>query len=490
MKQLNLPLIFIIIIAIGTGYYYYNYMYKKHDNLGQSSQIKINLENALDKKPVVPVAVIGSGPAGLSAALYTARSGFYTVVFQGPKPGGELTTTTYVENWPGTPKMLGKDLVEQNKKQAENFGAVIISDSIKSVDFSSWPYRLTTEEDKTLYALSVVIATGSTPKTLDVPGEKEFFGHGVTTCAICDAPFFKDKNVIVVGGGDSAVEEATLLVNYAKNVTVIVRGDSMRAASSMKQRLNASDKIKVIYNSHVTKIIGDNNKVSSVDIKNTKDNNTYNMPIDGVFLAIGHIPNTQMFKNYLKLDELGYIYLANRSQQTSMPGVYAAGDVSDHKYRQAGVAAGDGSKAGLDAIAFLQNIGFNEDIANQLERSYYEPEITVEPVKLKRIVTNQDFENLSKTKKPIIVEIGSSWCPPCRAFLPIVESVAAQLQEKAIFAQVYLDDNPKELVAKFNLEGKNQPALLIFKNNKLVDQYYGQVFSRRQLINIINNILD
>ena len=338
--------------------------------------LQINRENLKDKKNIVPVVILGSGTAGLSAALYTARASLYTLVFQGAKPGGKLTTTRYVENWPGTKKMLGTELIDQVRAQAQTFGALMVNGSVKAVDLSSWPFVLTTDEDVKLHALTVIIATGAQPRRLEVPGDQEYFAHGVSACAVCDAPYFKGKDVVVVGGGDSAVEQATLLVSYAKTVTMLVRGDKMRAAPVMQKRLASMPKITVLYNTEITKIVGRDKptkEVTAVELINNKSKQTVRKSISGVFLAIGHDPATQLFKNNITLDKEGYIELATRSQETSVPGVYAAGDVANKVYRLAGVAAGDGIKAALDGIKFLQELGFTENFAQKIERSYYIP---------------------------------------------------------------------------------------------------------------------
>ncbi len=449
----------------------------------------IDSKKALLSKNIVPLAVIGSGPAGLSAALYGARAGVHTVVFEGKTPGGQLTTTTYVENWPGTPKMLGSQLIAQNKKQAETFGALLVPDSITSVDFSSWPYTLKTEEGHEVHALAVILATGANPRLLSdtrpVKGEKEYFGYGVTTCAICDAPFYKGKKVIVVGGGDSAIEEATLLTSYAQSVILLVRGEKMRAAQSMQARLKDSPKITVRYTTEITEIQGDGTKVTGVKLLNTKTKATEELPIDGVFLAIGHKPNTAIVAPYLSLDPEGYIILPTRSQKTSLPGVFAAGDVSDHTYRQAGVAAGDGIKAALDALAFLQEHGYNENFAKELEKNYFEPQPET-PLTLTKLNSVKEFEKLSKAHEFLVVEVGADYCASCKALVPIVQSVAARI-EKAHFAQIDIGADPKDLIARFEL--KAIPAILIFKKGKLIARYDQQIFTKRELFSIINQLV-
>jgi thioredoxin reductase (NADPH) len=479
-------IILTMVVALGAGFYWYT---KQKGSMKHTSALDI--KKALDKKNIVPVAVIGSGPAGLSAALYTARASLYTVVFQGKTPGGQLTGTTYVENWPGTPKLLGSQLIDINRKQAEKFGAIMVNDTIESVDFSSWPYALKTEDGQQLYALAVIIATGANPRLLNdtkpVRGEKEYWGYGVTTCAVCDAPFYKDKKVVVIGGGDSAAEEAMLLSSYAKEVTMLVRGAFMRAAPAMRDRLKTNKKIKILYNTEVGEILGDGKTVNGIELINNKENTRTKLPIDGVFLAIGHKPNTEIFKNYISTDDQGYIILKDRSQATSLSGVFAAGDVTDKVYRQAGVAAGDGIKAALDAYNFLLEQGFTDTVARQIEKSYYDPHPDVPAVKLQKIVTNKDFDELAKLEEPLVVDVGADYCPSCKVLLPVVETVAAQLQGKALFRQIDLDDNPTELVKRFNLQAI--PVLLIFKKGKLVSRYDQQLFTKRELYNLVNQVI-
>lgn len=471
--------ILVIVLFTTAGLIIYKYNKRPVSVVEQS----IDINNALNKDNIIPMAVIGSGPAGLSAALYGARSSLYTVVFQGKLPGGQLTTTSYVENWPGTKKLKGLELIEQNRAQAVEFGAVMVNDIVKSVDFSTWPYKLVTEEGHIIHALTVIIATGADPKELNVEGEKQYFGKGLTTCAVCDAPFYKNKKVIVVGGGDSAAEEALYLTAYADSITMLVRGGSLKAAPVMQKRLTASPKIKIVYNTGIAKILGNGKEVTGVELKNSETNSKTTLPIDGIFLGIGHTPNSKIFKDFIKLDENGYVVIDGHTQATSKQGVYAAGDVSDFRYRQAGVAAGDGIKAALDAIAFLQDHDFTQEFAQKLEKNYFDVNADVEPIKLHKIITDKDFDAAAKKSKIVVVKVGSPNCAPCKALKPIVEAVAGQLQDKAFFAEIDIDDNPKELVKRFEL--KKVPELLIFKNGKLVSRRDDKTFSKRELARII-----
>ncbi len=457
-------------------------------NAISQSPLVFDSEKALQTKNLVPLVVIGSGPAGLSAAIYGARSSLYTLVFEGKTPGGQLTETTYVENWPGTPKLLGSELIGIARKQAERFGALFVQDSITAVDFSQWPFLLKTEEGHELHALAVVIATGAKPRLLNVRGEKEYWAHGVTTCAVCDAPFYKGKKVVVVGGGDSAIEEATYLTAYATSVTMLVRGPSMRAAPAMQARLKDSPTIKVLYNTSIEEIIGDKSlAVTAVKIYNNQEKKSSVLPTDGVFLAIGHLPNSDVFTQWVTTDKEGYITVASPSQQTSVAGVFAAGDVVDKQYKQAGIASGDGIKAALDAYAFLQAHGYSPSFAQKIEKNYYDAHPDTKSYVLKKIVSVKDFEDIVKKHSLVVVEVGSEFCASCKTLAQALQSVAAQLDDKAAFATISLDKSSQELIKRFNL--KSVPALLFFKKGELVSRFDQQLFSKRELYTMINQLV-
>lgn len=311
---------------------------------------------------VVDVAVIGAGPAGWSAALYAARLGHKTIVITGETPGGQLTKTSFIENWPGITRAPGMEVMEHLAEQAMSHGAQQLMENVIDIDLSKRPFVMKTDEGTIIHALAVVIATGSNPRLLGIPGEKEHLGDGVSTCAICDAPFFKDKHAIVVGGGDSAVEEALQLSVYAKEVTMIVRGHKLRASHAMQQKLVHSPNINIRFNCEV-KSISDkstdkkNKKTLFADIvdSSAKRSTQAAMSVDGIFIAIGHVPNTMLFRGKVTLDSHGHIIIYDRTQKTSVPGVFAAGDVADDRYHQAGVASGQGIAAAIDADRFLRS---------------------------------------------------------------------------------------------------------------------------------------
>lgn len=319
-----------------------------------------DLKKIENKTCVVPLAIIGGGPAGLCAALYGARAKVHSVIFMGAMPGGQLTTTSYVENWPGVKRKLGWEIMKELQEQAEEFGAVIKYDNIEKVEFDKWPFILHTSSGNEINALAVIIATGAYPRKLSIPGEEEYWAKGVSSCAVCDSPFFKDKIVYVVGGGDSAIEYVMNLSSYSSQVTMLVRSERMRAAARMQEKLKEYPNVKILYNKTVTQIIGDKNKVTELEILDTGTKKKEKVIADGLFLAIGQIPNNSLFRSFLKVNSQGFIQVHHPTTQTSLPGVFAAGDVEDPDYKQAAVALGSGCKAALDAISFLHHIGITE----------------------------------------------------------------------------------------------------------------------------------
>jgi len=299
------------------------------------------------------VLIIGSGPAGYTAAIYAARAMMKPIVVQGYQPGGQLTITTDVENYPGFGDIVqGPWLMEQMQKQAHNVGTELITDMIKSVDLSSKPFKAESEDGQSYTADSIIISTGASARWLGLESETKFQNNGVSACATCDGFFFQDQEVVVVGGGNSAVEEALYLSKIASKVTLIHRRDKLRAEQILQDRLFADEKINVIWNATVEEILGEET-VNAVKIKSTDDGSTLEYPTNGVFVAIGHDPATSIFKGHLDMDQEGYIITKPDSTETSVPGVFAAGDVKDKIYRQAVTAAGMGCMAALEAEKFL-----------------------------------------------------------------------------------------------------------------------------------------
>ncbi len=302
-----------------------------------------------------PVMIIGSGPAGYTAAVYAARAMLKPGIVAGLQPGGQLTITTDVENYPGFPEIMGPELMEKFKEHALKFGTSFYEDTIIDVDFKTRPFKMTGDSGTIYTSDAVVIATGAQAKWLGLPGEEKFQGFGVSACATCDGFFYRGKEVMVVGGGNTAVEEALFLTNFASKVTLVHRRDTLRSEKILQQRLFDNDKVEILWDTTLEKILGDDNppSVTGARLKNVKTGEVFDKDVHGIFIAIGHKPSTEVFKGHLTMNEGGYIETVPDSTATNIPGVFAAGDVTDEIYRQAVTAAGLGCMSALEAEKFL-----------------------------------------------------------------------------------------------------------------------------------------
>jgi thioredoxin reductase (NADPH) len=303
------------------------------------------------------VLIIGSGPAGLTAAIYAARANLSPMLIEGWQSGGQLTTTTEVENFPGFAKgIMGPELMKEMRAQAERFGTALVTGDVTAIEFRKHPFRVTIDQERTVEARTVIIATGASAIQIGLKNEARLTGHGVSTCATCDGFFFRGKELVVVGGGDSAMEEANFLTKFATRVYVVHRRDKLRASKIMQDRALKNERITFIWNTVVEDILGDD-VVTGVRLKNVVMGTTSTLPISGVFVAIGHRPNTALFAGQLDMDAKGYIVTKQGTTATSVPGVFAAGDVQDSTYRQAVTAAGTGCMAAIDAERYLELTG-------------------------------------------------------------------------------------------------------------------------------------
>ena len=313
----------------------------------------------MSKNHSMNTIIIGSGPAGYTAAIYAARADLNPVIYTGLEPGGQLTTTTEVDNFPGYPQGVdGPTMMNELKEQAERFGTKVEIDFISKVDFSNdkgGMHKLYTQNGDEIKSKTVIISTGASAKYLGLPSEKRLIGGGVSACAVCDGFFYKNQDVAIVGGGDTAIEEATYLAKICNTVTMLVRKDHFRASKAMQNRLSNYNNIKVLFNHEVIEVMGEN-VVDGIKIKNNLTNDLSKLEITGLFIAIGHSPNTDIFKGIVDMDDSGYIITDKISTKTNIPGVFAAGDVQDKDYRQAVTAAGTGCMAALDAERYLQEV--------------------------------------------------------------------------------------------------------------------------------------
>lgn len=485
LKSVGFTVLAISIFCVASFYTQTNQQQNQAENSNDSERL-YDMGNAFDKKNVVDVLVIGSGPAGSTAAVYAKRGGFNVVVLEGYEPGGLLTKTTEVENWPGNTTIMGPDLVDNMRNHAMHFGAEYIFDSVMSVDASVYPFVVKTDFEHTFHALSLIVATGATPKKLGIEGEEEYWGRGVTTCAICDAPFYKGKDVIVVGGGDSAAEEAMQLSSYARSITIMVRKDQMRAAQSMQERLKNYNNITVRYNVEVVAIKGNGDSVTHINVLYNQMDKVVTEEIDGVFLAIGHTPNATFLNDQVALSDHGHIVLQERSQKTSVPGIFAAGDVEDPTYRQAIVSAGSGSKAALDAEHFLRTHGYGDKIKEQLkDRRYSGQEQKEQPIlddelgeAVVEISTIKEFEQYTHDQSGLVlIDFYAETCPSCMQMLPAYKSLAQQCPD-VTFLKVDTDEAEDALLDRLHVH--SIPCVLSLYNGDLAARY-NQVMNEKEL---------
>jgi thioredoxin reductase (NADPH) len=307
------------------------------------------------------VVILGTGPAGLTAAIYLARANMNPIVIEGSEPGGQLSLTTEVENFPGfIDGIMGPELIDNMRKQAEKFGAVFKKGWVTNVDLSQRPYKLQVSGLGEVETESLIISTGASAKMLDIPGEKENVGRGVSTCATCDGFFFRGKKVVIIGGGDSAMEEANFLSKFASEVEIVHRRNELRASKIMQDRAKENEKIKWNLNKTPIEVISENNKVNGLIIKDNETGNEEMIETDGIFIAIGHNPNTEFLKGQIETDKVGYIQVVPGTTETNIPGVFACGDVQDKKYRQAITAAGTGCMAALDVERYIEGNAFQD----------------------------------------------------------------------------------------------------------------------------------
>lgn len=304
---------------------------------------------------VESVVVVGTGPAGLTAAIYSARANLKPLCIEGEQPGGQLTITSDVENYPGFAEpVTGPELMSEFREQSIRFGTRFLTGYIREVDLSKRPFKLVLDDGKEILTETLIIATGASAKWIGIPSEKKLMGKGVSACATCDGFFFRNLDIAVVGGGDTAMEEATFLTRFAKSVTIIHRRDKLRASKIMQEKAQKNPKIKFVWDTGIEEVLGQDS-VTGLKLKNLKTGALSEMPVQGLFIAIGHEPNTKAFRQYLKTDETGYIIVEPGTTKTNVPGVFAAGDVADKHYRQAVTAAGTGCMAAIDAERFLED---------------------------------------------------------------------------------------------------------------------------------------
>jgi thioredoxin reductase (NADPH) len=443
------------------------------------------------QNPIENLVIIGSGPAGYTAAIYAGRANLKPVVFEGFQtggvPGGQLMTTTEVENFPGFPQgITGPDLMKEMKAQAIRWGAELYTEDVIAVDLSQRPFRVRSEE-REVKTHSLVIATGATAKRLNLPSESIYWNRGMSACAICDGamPIFKGVDLVVIGGGDTAAEEATYLTKFGSHVHMLVRSNKMRASKAMQERVLKHPKITVYWNTEAIDVVGDSFKVTGVKVKNTLTQEEFTIPAGGLFYAIGHTPNTHLFQGQLDLDPVGYIHTKSGSVRTSVEGVFAAGDVQDHEFRQAITAAGTGCMAAMLAERWLSEQGLVQEFEQQAQLDVTrseESELESEVVEVNFTEAEVDLQTTHhkggyalrklyhESEKLIMVKYTSPTCGPCHTLKPILNKVVNEFEGQIHAVEIDIVQDP-DIAEAGGVTGT--PTVQFFKAKEKVAELIG-----------------
>jgi thioredoxin reductase (NADPH) len=439
-------------------------------------------------QPVENVVIIGSGPAGYTAAIYAARANLKPFMFAGYEaggvPGGQLMTTTEVENFPGFPEgITGPELMQRMQNQAVRWGTEVYTEDVTFVDFNQRPFVIRSDE-REVRAHSIIIATGATAKRLNLPSEAEFWNRGISACAICDGamPLFRDVELVVIGGGDTAAEEAIYLTKYGSHVHLLVRRDVMRASKAMQDRVLSNPKITVHWHTEAVDVFGDAVGMQGVRVKHSQTGETREIAARGLFYAIGHTPNTQLFQGAIALDSTGYIVTEPGSVATNLEGVYAAGDVQDHEFRQAITAAGTGCMAAMLAERWLSEKGLAQEFKTEVAESTPEPAAPPAEQSVRTTSENFDLANTRhvggyairklyhESDRPIVVKYASPTCGPCHTLKPILSKVIDEFEGKVYYVEIDITEDP-EIAEGAGVMGT--PTVQIFKDKAKVAEFKG-----------------
>ncbi|WP_017661497.1 thioredoxin-disulfide reductase [Baaleninema simplex] len=431
------------------------------------------------------LVIIGSGPAGYTAAIYAARANLKPIVFEGYQmggiPGGQLMTTTEVENFPGFPEgITGPQLMDRMKAQAVRWGAELYTEDVTDVDLSQRPFTVRSDE-REFKTHSIVIATGATAKRLDLPHEKDFWNTGISACAICDgaAPQFRKVELAVIGGGDTAAEEAVFLTKYGTHVHMLVRRDAMRASKTMQDRVLEHPKITVHWNTQATDVYGESGKLQGLNVVNTQTGEESQLPVQGLFYAIGHTPNTQIFQGQIELDEVGYVKTHNGSVETSVEGVYAVGDVQDHEFRQAVTAAGSGCMGAMLAERWLSEKGLVTEFHQEAQEATTEQtethaeadsEETFDPGQTRHRGSYALRKLYHDSDRPLVVKYVAPTCGPCHMLKTIFDRVVDEFENRIHYVEIDIEDDP-EIAEAAGVIGT--PTVQIFKDKAKVTELKG-----------------
>lgn len=435
--------------------------------LYSSKGVRSVKEIAIDAN-TFPAVILGGGCAGLTAAVYLSQAGYKPLVIQGEMPGGLITQSHSVRNWPGIAEIKGFELSEQLRTHAENSGALISAEKVIAVDFNQWPYLITLQDCakadniRTIKALGCIVTLGTTSNYLKIPGEQQYWGNGVTNCAVCDGGLYAGKVVAVVGGGDAAIVEASYLAKLAAKVYIIVRKGALRAVDRRKDEVLARSNVELLYSTEVQEVCGTADTVTHLTLYNNAQKTTTELPLDGLFLAIGSTPNSLLFDGQLKRDQHGYISLTHH-QQTSVPGVFAAGDICDKEFKQAISAAGDACKAALQLNDFLEEAGVdpalfgkNVTVAQNVPAQVAPKavEAVKQPVAAPQLIeveSMEQFNQLMATPQPKVLDFSATWCGPCKRMFPILKAAVVKFPN-VLFMKVDIDKLP-ELAQTYSIRG-------------------------------------
>ena len=472
MKRLRMV---ILILVMMLGGCFYSSADKKYDG----SKIVMDQDT-------YPVIVLGGGVAGLTAANYLAQAQIPCMVIEGKKPGGALVQSDSVQNWPGVIDAPGSAIVASLKNQIMQKGVQIIPAMMTEIDCSSWPYvisvkNLITGDVKKLKALTVVIAVGAEPNYLKVPGEQEFWGKGVTNCAICDGALRKNQDVVVIGGGDSAVVEALYLSRIARKVDVLVRKDSLRARDKNKvEKILKEKNISIHFNTQIQEIVGKNKQLEGVKIFKNKTKEEFFMPAQGVFLAIGSTPNTQLFAGQLELDSGGYIVLG-KHQATSKQGVFAAGDVCDPTFKQAVTSAADGCKAALQVEAFLSQINVDVSKFSKSNDMFSETKVHKGSAEIQHATSTQEIKDLLVKHKNVVLDFSAPLCFACTQMEKVIDTILPAYADHVTFVMIDVSKKDVNVSEVAKLIGTDEitsgPTFVLVKNSKAVSRFEGAISS-------------
>ena len=425
-----------------------------------------------NKKNIIPVAIIGSGPAGLSAAIPPARSGYYTVIFQGPKPLGELSEAYIVENWPGVAKASGEITMQKLEDQVRQFGVQLVPLLVTEVDFKQWPFTLYLNDGTQVHALTVICATGSSQQKLGIEGEDTYWGRGLFSCGLCDGSYAHDKDTVVIGSGDIAIQRVLQLAPEANKVTLIAPDARLKAQKTMRKKIQNLPNVSILFNKELKEIRGNDNQITHLILYDSMTKETTTFPTSSVFLSTGLTPNTDLFKGVLPIDANGCLTLIkdSRSQQTPIDGIMAAGTVSDSTYPQVAAIVGDGTKAGMDALMWLSKWSFDGPLRYLLSQNLYSPPKIPHP-HITKLTTMKAFRKAIKSTDPVLVEFFSPTCPSCKKMEGPLAAITEYFKDVLKVYKVERD-TLYALIEEYDIEF--MPAFLLFKNGEVIKRHEGE----------------